>query len=369
MAVVLPKSLFIHTPKAGGSWVKALLTRAGTPHRLLSPHLTHAEAVAECPEAAGLPSFSFTRHPYTWYQSYWCFKERGNWDDPNVLDKLCRASSFEGFVMNVLERQPGMLLDFYQNYTRGVTFVSRFEHLRHSLAQVFEKTGDPLTPGQFLAVPNDNVTSREVEWRERCRYTPALLAAISEADAQVFSDFHYSPLPVPEGGLLVWLTGLPASGKTTLARRTAEMLGYYGVQVEVLDGDILRSGISADLGFSKEARNESVRRAAETALGYVRSGAVTIVAMVSPYREARQLARKQAGKAVEVHVKCPIDVCMQRDPKGLYARARVGEIRNVTGLDDPYEEPESPELTIETATTTVDEGARRIALRVMRELT
>jgi len=249
-----------------------------------------------------------------------------------------------------------------------VTFVSRFEHLRHSLAQVFEKTGDPLSPGQFLAVPNDNVTSREVEWRERCRYTPALLAAVSEADAQVFSEFNYSTLPVPEGGALVWMTGLPASGKTTLARRTAEMLGYYGIQVEILDGDLLRSGISADLGFSKEDRNESVRRAAEFAMGPFRSGAVTIVALVSPYRKARELVRKQFGKMIEVHVKCPIEVCMGRDPKGLYARAQAGEIRNLTGLGDPYEEPENPELTIETATTTVDEGARRLALRVMRSL-
>jgi hypothetical protein len=180
------------------------------------------------------------------------------------------------------------------------------------MAQVFQKTGDPISPAQLFSVPNDNVTSREIEWRSRCRYSPGLLAAVAEADAAVFSEFHYSLLPVPQGGLLVWLTGLPASGKTTLACRTAEMLAFYGIQVEVLDGDVLRSGPSSDLGFTKEGRNESVRRAGENALGYVRSGAVTIVAMVSPYRAARQLVRSQVGRMIEVHVRCPLEICIQR---------------------------------------------------------
>lgn len=148
-------------------------------------------------------------------------------------------------------------------------------------------------------------------------------------------------------GRTVWLTGLPSAGKTTLARRLAERVRRSGQAVQVLDGDEVRAELSADLGFSRADRDEHVRR-----IGYVadllsRHGVVAICPVIAPYREARDLVRARHGdRFVEVWVSTPVEECARRDVKGLYARQRAGEIRGLTGVDDPYEPPLSPEVEV-----------------------
>ncbi len=165
-------------------------------------------------------------------------------------------------------------------------------------------------------------------------------------------------------GGTVWLTGLPASGKSTLARAIESRLLASGRLAFVLDGDDLRSHLNRDLGFSAADRAENVRRAAEVASLFSGCGAVTLVSLISPYREGRRLARAlhaARGLAfVEVYLSTPLGVCEQRDPKGLYRRARAGEIAAFTGISDPYEPPESPELCIDASCLGPEAGAERV---------
>jgi adenylyl-sulfate kinase len=162
-------------------------------------------------------------------------------------------------------------------------------------------------------------------------------------------------------GLCVWLTGLSGSGKSTIGRLAAGELRDRGHRVEVLDGDDLRQNLSAGLGFSREDREVNVRRIAWVADLLARNGVVTFVAAVSPYRRPRDEARARMGdRFVEVYVRASIDECARRDVKGLYERARTGEIQGFTGVSDPYEEPLSPELTIETEQETPSESAARL---------
>jgi bifunctional enzyme CysN/CysC len=155
-------------------------------------------------------------------------------------------------------------------------------------------------------------------------------------------------------GAIVWFTGLSGSGKSTVAAAVEKELVDAGRVAYRLDGDNLRTGLSADLGFSRAGREENVRRAAEVAHLFADAGLVAIVALISPYRTGRLLARRIQEDAglpfVEVYMATSVDVCAGRDPKGLYARAQAGEIGSFTGVDDPYEPPERPELIIETGT-------------------
>ena len=149
-------------------------------------------------------------------------------------------------------------------------------------------------------------------------------------------------------GFTVWFTGLPSAGKSTLARMLEEALMQRGFRVEVLDGDEVRERLSRGLGFSKADRDENIRRITYVAKLITRCGGVAITCAISPYRALRDEARQEIGRFVEVYVRCPLDVCIARDVKGLYAKALRGEIPAFTGVSDPYEEPLTPEVTVET---------------------
>jgi adenylylsulfate kinase len=152
-------------------------------------------------------------------------------------------------------------------------------------------------------------------------------------------------------GFTVWFTGLPAAGKSTLAQLLRDRLDdLFEGYTEVLDGDEIRKGLSKDLGLSKEDREEHARRVSYVAKVLSRNGAVAIVALISPYRRSREMAKELIGadRFVEVYVKASIETCKKRDPKGLYAKAERGEITNLTGLQEPYEEPTNPDIILDT---------------------
>ena len=161
---------------------------------------------------------------------------------------------------------------------------------------------------------------------------------------------------------VIWFTGLSASGKSTLSHAVEKSLFDQGYHVYVLDGDNVRHGLNKNLGFSHEDRTENIRRIGEVANLFVQTGVISLTAFISPYRADRDMARKCApeGRFIEVFVKCSLDVCEKRDPKGMYKKARAGEIKNFTGIDAPYEEPLQPELVIETDKETVEECAARV---------
>lgn len=162
-------------------------------------------------------------------------------------------------------------------------------------------------------------------------------------------------------GLTLWLTGLPCSGKTTLANALAATLRARGTPVLVLDGDEIRTTLSADLGFDAASRDENVRRVAAVAALAAKNGITAIVALVSPHRAARDAARAlhRDLRFIEVHLAAPLSVCEARDVKGLYARARSGRAKDVTGVDAPYEAPLSAELTL-TPDVSVSVGVERV---------
>jgi adenylyl-sulfate kinase len=161
-------------------------------------------------------------------------------------------------------------------------------------------------------------------------------------------------------GFTLWFTGLPCSGKSTLARKVEEILLERGMKVEVLDGDEVRENLSKGLGFSKEDRDTNIRR-----IGYVckllsRNGVVAIAAAISPYKAVREEVRQSIPRFVEVYVKAPIDVLKERDVKGMYKKALAGEIKNFTGISDPYEPPDNPEVIVETDKESVEESVQKI---------
>jgi adenylyl-sulfate kinase len=161
-------------------------------------------------------------------------------------------------------------------------------------------------------------------------------------------------------GFTVWFTGLSGSGKTTLARMLEQELEDMGFHVEVLDGDEVRLRLSKGLGFSKEDRDENIRRISYVAKVVTRCGAVAITCAISPYREIRDEAREEIRRFVEVYVKCDLEECIKRDVKGLYQKALSGEIKNFTGVSDPYEEPLTPDIVVETHKETQKESINKI---------
>ncbi|KIL40558.1 adenylylsulfate kinase [Gordoniibacillus kamchatkensis] len=160
-------------------------------------------------------------------------------------------------------------------------------------------------------------------------------------------------------GMVLWFTGLSGAGKTTTARALLEPLRQSGLQVELLDGDELRSVISKGLGFSREDRLENIRRIVYISKLLARNGVTVLVSAITPYREMRELARRELPGYVEIFVDCPLEECERRDTKGLYAKARRAEITHFTGIGDSYEPPEQPDIVIRTH---VDELSSNVAL-------
>jgi adenylyl-sulfate kinase len=158
-------------------------------------------------------------------------------------------------------------------------------------------------------------------------------------------------------GFCLWLTGLPSAGKTTIARELRPRFDARGYPVEILDGDELRRWLSTDLGFDRASRETQAMRAAAIAKEVTRRGGVAIVSLISPYQNSRARARAGIGRFVEVYVSTPVEECERRDVKGLYRKARAGELRGLTGVDDPYEPPDRPEICVNTAQMSPSESA------------
>jgi adenylylsulfate kinase len=163
-------------------------------------------------------------------------------------------------------------------------------------------------------------------------------------------------------GVLVWLTGLPSSGKSTIAFTVEHALVERGQMAYVLDGDNIRHGLNKNLGFSADDRTENIRRIGEVGKLFTDAGLITLSSFVSPYKADRDAVRELMGEGdfIEVFIDTPVEMCEERDPKGLYKKARAGEIPNFTGVSDPYEAPENPELAIKTGDCTPQEAALQI---------
>jgi adenylylsulfate kinase len=174
---------------------------------------------------------------------------------------------------------------------------------------------------------------------------------------------------------VIWLTGLPGSGKTTIAKALSPKLKESGFKTEILDGDIVRKELSPELGFTKQDREVHARRVVYLSKLLSRNGIISIVCLISPYREFRRYARSEININInnnnnnnffyEVYVKCSLETCIKRDPKGLYKKAFAGEIKDLTGLQDPYEEPENPEVIVNTEEQTLEECVNVILNRVL----
>jgi len=177
---------------------------------------------------------------------------------------------------------------------------------------------------------------------------------------------HGSADPAPGRGFCVWLTGLPSAGKTTIARELLPLLRSEGRFADLLDGDEIRRGLSADLGFDRRSRETHAGRVAFVAKLLARNGAIPVVALISPYRSSRARAREEIGRFVEVYINTPVEECERRDVKGLYRRARAGEIKEMTGVDDPYEPPEAAEIVVDTLRWSAPESARYIRAELGR---
>src|SRR5690348_9749132 len=166
-------------------------------------------------------------------------------------------------------------------------------------------------------------------------------------------------------GFTIWFTGLSGAGKSTLSEALEQRFRQHRRNVEIMDGDVVRTHLSKGLSFSREDRDTNIKRIAFVCSLLTRNGVACISAAIAPYREARAWARKEIDNFVEVYVKCPLDVCRQRDVKGLYKLVDEGKIKNFTGVDDPYEEPELPELVVETDKETVEESVDRILSKLV----
>ena len=208
----------------------------------------------------------------------------------------------------------------------------------------------------------DNPTEKVGRGRLRAAYSSVsgLIFRVQEW----FSRCGNKGKSVRQHGGVIWFTGISGSGKSTLSRMVGAELAKRAIRVEILDGDFVRATLSRGLGFSKEDRNENIRRIGFVANLLARNGVRVLVAAVSPYRTIREEVRKviesEGAEFIEVYVRCPLEVAERRDPKGLYKRARAGEIEGFTGVSDPYEEPILPEVVVDTDRESAEESAARV---------
>ena len=165
-------------------------------------------------------------------------------------------------------------------------------------------------------------------------------------------------------GVTVWFTGLPSSGKSTIARILERQFRKWNLKTELLDGDVIRTHLSKGLGFSKEDRDTNIKRLAFVCQLLTRNDVLAIASAISPYRESRDQARRMIGNFMEVYVKTSLEECKKRDVKGLYQKARAGELKGMTGVDDPYEEPVNPEVICDTENETAEECAAKVTQRL-----
>lgn len=165
-------------------------------------------------------------------------------------------------------------------------------------------------------------------------------------------------------GATVWFTGLSGAGKTTISKAVAEKLRSQGCKLEILDGDIVRENLTKGLGFSKADRDENIRRIGFVSHLLTRNGVIVLVSAISPYKEIREEVKQKIGDFVEVYVNAPLAVCEERDVKGLYKRARSGEIKNFTGISDPYEAPENPTIECRTDLEELEESVAKILTKL-----
>lgn len=169
--------------------------------------------------------------------------------------------------------------------------------------------------------------------------------------------------------LVIWMVGLSGSGKSTIAKGLEVSLFTEGLLTVLLDGDNLRTGINKNLGFSSEDRTENIRRTAEVAKLFASNGIITICSMISPTQDIRKMAREIIGeKYFEVFINCPIEVCEERDVKGLYKKARRGELKNFTGIDSLFEDPENPDLELNTETTSIEESVEALKQAILPKI-
>jgi adenylylsulfate kinase len=168
-------------------------------------------------------------------------------------------------------------------------------------------------------------------------------------------------------GFTLWFTGLPCSGKSVVADKVADILKGKGMRVERLDGDIVRQDLTRDLGFSRKDRDENIRRVTFVAKLLTRNGVAVLTSFISPYREVRARSRQEIGNFIEVYAKCSLEECIKRDVKGMYKKAMKGEIKEFTGISDPYEEPKDAVVTLDTTDLTPEECVQTIVLHLEKE--
>lgn len=170
--------------------------------------------------------------------------------------------------------------------------------------------------------------------------------------------------------VVAWFTGLPSSGKSTIAHNVEKRLYEMGIRTYTFDGDNIRHGLCSDLGFSKEDRAENLRRIAEVIKLFLDAGIVVLSAFVSPLKEQRQRVKKIIGEKdfIEIYCRCPVEICEKRDPKGMYKKAKAGEIKEYTGISAPYEEPENPDLIIDTHLLSIEEAVERVVTLLLDKI-
>jgi adenylylsulfate kinase len=195
-----------------------------------------------------------------------------------------------------------------------------------------------------------------------------ILGAVPTRGAEGLDDFVARSRIAQRQGLTVWFTGLSGAGKTTICRAVSTELLAHGLQVEVIDGDVIRNYLSKGLGYSKEDRDENIRRIAFVAQLLTRNGTIVLVSAISPYRSGRDEARRTIGDFVEVYVSTPLSVCELRDPKQLYKKARAGEIKGLTGVDDTYEPPLAAEIVCNTEHESTRESSAKVTTAVLSYL-